>query len=753
MKFRLIASAILVSIGLISIFMLWQVSQIKYDYDFEAFFPKNHPSTEFFKAYRHKFEPDNNYVLIGIKNNTGVFNADFLNRINDLSDSLAKTSYVTSVISPTTLKDYRRYALFPKLVEVPFLDLNKPERFFDDSVRIMSHPHLSGSFFSKKAPAVILIIRHQSDINEVQSAEFAELVRNVVSAYHFDEVHYAGRTFGQSIYIDIIQKDVLVFVTASVILVILFLFLAYRSFWGIWMPLSVVGLTTIWTMGGMTITGKSLDLISNIIPTILMVIGLSSVVHLFTNYLDRRRQGLELQVALFGSMKEVGLATVFTTFTTMIGFLTLLNSNVQPIIELGIYTTLGLVVALFLTYTWFPSLIYLLNTGEKSRYVNNSFWNEKLMALYQMVMTHRVKILLIFCALAALGIGGSMKIKQNNYILEDLQADHPQHQAFSFIEENFAGARPFEMYVGLKDSTRTFFERPVITQLQLLDSFLVHHYGVGGMTNPVSIAKAANKINHQGKDELYKIPESDKELKAIQKDLFRYGSQVDLSAFLRRNHYEARISGFVPDLGSLVFNQKNEELKSFFESNMDTDLFEYQITGTATLVDLNTVFVSDNVIEGLLIAFIIIGCIIGIMFGSIKMAFISLLPNVFPLLVTGGIMGFFGIDLKMSTSLIFIISFGIAVDDSIHFLSRFKQELAKNKELSTSSALKQTFLGTGKAIVITSLIISGGFLSLCFSSFLGTFYIGILICATLIAALFADLFLLPALVLTFWKKN
>ena len=192
---------------------------------------------------------------------------------------------------------------------------------------------------------------------------------------------------------------------------------------------------------------------------------------------------------------------------------------------------------------------------------------------------------------------------------------------------------------------------------------------------------------------------------------------------------------------------------SFFESNMDTDLFEYQITGTATLVDLNTVFVSDNVIEGLLIAFIIIGCIIGIMFGSIKMAFISLLPNVFPLLVTGGIMGFFGIDLKMSTSLIFIISFGIAVDDSIHFLSRFKQELAKNKELSTSSALKQTFLGTGKAIVITSLIISGGFLSLCFSSFLGTFYIGILICSTLIAALFADLFLLPALVLTFWKKN
>ena len=198
-------------------------------------------------------------------------------------------------------------------------------------------------------------------------------------------------------------------------------------------------------------------------------------------------------------------------------------------------------------------------------------------------------------------------------------------------------------------------------------------------------------------------------------------------------------------------NQKNEDLNSFFNSTLDTNLIQYKITGSATLMDINTNFVASNVIEGLLIAIGIIGIIVGLLFRSIKMALISLVPNVFPLVICGGIMGFFSIDFNLPTSIIFILAFGIAVDDSIHFLTRLKQEL-KNTENNLSLAITKTFSSTGKAIIVTTLILSGGFLTLCLSDFLGTFYIGLLICITLLVALLCDLFLLPAIILLLWKK-
>jgi predicted RND superfamily exporter protein len=167
-------------------------------------------------------------------------------------------------------------------------------------------------------------------------------------------------------------------------------------------------------------------------------------------------------------------------------------------------------------------------------------------------------------------------------------------------------------------------------------------------------------------------------------------------------------------------------------------------------MDINTNYVAQNVIEGLLIAVGVIGLIVGFLFRSIKMALISLIPNLLPLLVCGGIMGVFHIDFNLPTSIIFIIAFGIAVDDSIHFLTRFKQELEMHSN-DLSKALKGTFLTTGKAIVVTTLILSGGFLTLCLSDFLGTFYIGLLVCITLLLALLADLFLLPAVIIAVWK--
>jgi predicted RND superfamily exporter protein len=173
----------------------------------------------------------------------------------------------------------------------------------------------------------------------------------------------------------------------------------------------------------------------------------------------------------------------------------------------------------------------------------------------------------------------------------------------------------------------------------------------------------------------------------------------------------------------------------------------YHITGTASLIDKNNAEVAGGIVWGLLISFGVIAIIVGLMFWDWRMIILSLIPNIIPILMIGGLMGAFGIDLKVSTSMIFTISFGIAVDDTIHFISRLRIELSRG--LTMSQAIRQTFLTTGKAIVLTTIVLSGGFLTLVFSEFLGTFYLGLLVGLTLIFAVIGDLILLPALLMTF----
>jgi predicted RND superfamily exporter protein len=211
-----------------------------------------------------------------------------------------------------------------------------------------------------------------------------------------------------------------------------------------------------------------------------------------------------------------------------------------------------------------------------------------------------------------------------------------------------------------------------------------------------------------------------------------------------------RITARLGDIGSEISLERTRALRLFIDQQINDDVVKFTVTGTSNLIDKNNVYLARNMFQGLGIAFLVVAVIAGIMFRSLRMVLITLIPNIIPLLMVAGIMGMFGIALKLSTSIIFTIAFGIAVDDTIHFISKFRIELNKGK--SILYALKRTYLSTGKAIIITSIILSGGFLTLILSSFGGTFYTGLLVSLTLIFALLIDLTLLPVLILLFYRK-
>jgi predicted RND superfamily exporter protein len=247
------------------------------------------------------------------------------------------------------------------------------------------------------------------------------------------------------------------------------------------------------------------------------------------------------------------------------------------------------------------------------------------------------------------------------------------------------------------------------------------------------------------------LPENEEEMKPILSLIQKFKKRKEFASLITSDNKEARITGKMHDMGSKKVALRNQALEKFIAENVNLNILSYQLTGSAYLIDKNNAYLARNLVGGLAIAFLIIAILTALFYRSFVMVLIALIPNLIPLILIAGILGYAGIYLKISTGIIFTIAFGIAVDDTIHFLSKLKLELDKGKSLIY--AVKRTFLSTGKAIIITSIILCGGFLSLMLSSFEGTFLVGLLISLTLFFAIVADLFLLPILIISWFKKN
>lgn len=773
MNFPKISTVTLCLITLITLVLGYPLQYLQFSYDAEDFFPLNSNETHFFEEFRGYFGNDDDYILIGIRHSKSIFQQVFLEEIDRLTQEIEVLEGVEKVQSISNAKELRRSSFYHKLLKIPYLHIDAPEKYAEDSSRIYRSALLPDFLVSKDGHSTMLYIENASLMEHLDCRKLTEKLNQTLERFSFHEVHIAGRCTGQTAYIDLIQKEVQVFITFAVLVIILVLWFTYRSFWGIVLPLSVVGLTVLWTVGIMVWTGKPFDLISNVIPTILMIIGVADVIHLLTHYQHLQSSDSEILTSHFPNdfrllqqaMKEVGLATLLTTFTTSIGFLTLATSSFKPLVELGLYSTIGLFIALVLTYTLIPALLVLLeskgvflhrwNVAQREENSAQTGTSKMLSRLdlegaFDWTMRHPKGILWGAFLLIVCAIIGATQIKVNNYIMEDLKKDHPQRQDFTFFEEAFGGARAFEMMVSLKDTSgeASIFDFEILAELEQVDRFLVDKYGVKNLISPVVLVESSNQIYQHGRLEYYHLPPTPKQTDVITKRLRQYAADVQLYRVVDSTQTLTHISGKIPDWGSYLVRQKNADLEAFIASELEGSRLEYRITGSGHLIDLNNSLLAENVLLGLLIAIGMIGILFAFLLPSVRLLWLVLIPNILPLLIVAGIMGFTGIDLKISTSIIFIIAFGIAVDDSIHFLSRFRREVQQH---SVIEAVRRTYLTTGKAILVTSLILAAGFSTLCISDFLGTFYMGLLIALTLLVALLADLLLLPVLLVRFYR--
>lgn len=717
-----------------------------FDYDFDKFFKPDDDATEYYQVHRDTFSTDNDFVLVGLVNDGSVFESSFLKKVERLTTDLEKVPHVVKVISPTNYKIPVREPLTGTVFQKPLL-AGHPLK---DSLRVFSDPSVAGNLFSPDTTSVSIVIMTSEFLSKEKSDQLAKELNGVLSNYDFGGIHISGRAIGQVVYIKKIQEEFILFMGIAIAFIVILLYVMFRSFRGIILPMATVLLAVVWSIGILNLSGRGISLLLSMLPPVIFVVGMSDAVHLYSRYIEELKKGKSKIEAIRLMVTDTGLATLLTSITTAIGFASLWFTGIPALREFGLLTAAGVLAAFVIAILMMPAWLVLSGKPIKSlNSPNIQRWDGFLKPMFSTVTRKSRRVFIITAVSAVVMVGALFSIDLNNYLLEDLKEGERLRKDFTFFDQHFSGVRPFDM--GIKWKKPRPIDREYFLNLEELHGFLDSTYGVGALTSPLNAIKELNRSRHGGRNSYYGIPEDVGEWEILLKDykrLLKTGKLENLSTI---DGSYIRVMGRVGDLGAQHFTAKNRAFEEFAERSGISKKAELTITGTGTLIDRTNQTLVGSLSKGLGAAFLLIAILMGLMFKSIRMVGIALIPNLLPLLAVGLVMAIWGIDLKMSTSIIFTIAFGIAVDDTIHILSRYKLELVKGR--SNLVAIRNAYLYTGKALIVTSIILFGGFIGLCFSSFQSTFYIGLFVTLTLIFALIFDFLLIPPLIISGRKHH
>ncbi len=735
---RIVSLSVFAILALISAFSL---KDLNFSFDFEQFFPSGDPDLEFFREFTEQFEPDDNFLLVGVRRSEGVFEQDFLERFHDFSIATKELPYVTETQSLTKIS-YPISTPFG-ITTIPTIHIDDPGKYEADKARILKDERFLYNLISEDATTLVVAMKIIESIDLEQSKELMSKLEALIVPYGFEQYHFLGRPYFQKELVAMQKREIIVSSVVSGILVTLVMFLIFRKFWGIGTALFSIGLGMLLFMGFLGVTGRELNAMSALYPVLMIIVGTSDVIHIMSKYVDELRRGLSRSAAIRIAIKEIGLATLLTSTTTAIGFASLLSSRIQPIRDFGINAALGVLIA-YLTVIFFTTVV--LSYFQKDQIIKSGrgdeFWKKWMTWFYEVTKTKSKQIAWASLGVVALCFLGISQITTNYDITSNLPRGEKITEDFTYFQNNLTSFRPMEIAVEAQgDYKASDFE--VLRAVNKVEQHLKEYPSVRAVASSTIVYKSINQMFNSNAQEQYKFPEKE-EVFVRYKRLADRIPMMSNAILESKDGKKARITSRIDDIGSDTVQAIGNRIDNWIAMNVDTTVATFKRTGTGLIIDKNSEYIRRSLLLGLGGAMLIVSILMVLLFQNFKMLFISLIPNVIPLLMAGAFIGFAGVELEAGVAIVFAVIFGIAVDDTIHFLSKFK--LTRNKGKSVDESLKITFLETGKAIGLTSIILFFGFLVMLFSIHPPSVVVGVLISLTLFSAFFSDLFLIPILI-------
>ena len=736
-------------------FMGYQSQFVEWSFTLANVVPDNDPDMIEFKAFKKEFGEDGNILAIGIKDST-VYQYENFQKLDYLTRAIGDIPGVNDVVSLTNLKklvkdqEAKRFRL-----EYVFDSIPQDQKILDSMVNYaLSLRFYSGQLMNSENGACMVLVTIEKEL--MNSKKRDRVVGDVLFvANEFEEdtgvdLRYAGLPFVRYTNTSKLKQELVMFLILSVMVTSFILFLFFRSLKAVVVPLLIIGMVVIWVLGTLSLLGFKITLLTGLIPPIIVVIGIPNAVYMLNKYHQEYFSHRDQEKALRRIIRKIGIVTLITNFTTAVGFLVLAFTDIVVLREFGIVAGINIVATFILSLILLPAFFSYMKPPSDRHLKHLSFkpLDKVLTGLDLLVHRHKFYIFNVTGIIVLACIFGISKIRAVSYMVDDLPQESQEKQDLQFFEENFSGVMPLEVIIdtNVKKGVQN------ISNLRKIDQFEKFLDSLDNISKPMSVVsfiKATRQAFYNDKKFYYSLPNNrDKNF------IFRYLTKESdedgiAESFVDSTGQKIRVSLKMADIGSVKMDSLiNQIIQPRIDSIFSNTKMDVKLTGTTLLFIKGNKFLIDNLVTSMIIAFVVIAIIMGILFKNIQMIIISLIPNIIPLMITGGMMGFAGIPLKPSTALIFSIAFGISVDDSIHFLAKYRQELFANK-FFVPVAVSKSLRETGASMIYTSIILFFGFIIFGASEFGGTIALGVLTSTTLLMAMLTNLIVLPALLLRF----
>jgi len=747
--------AILVSIIIITIFFSLQWKNMRFTYTEANLLPDDHEVNITYKNFLKIFGEEGNLIVLGVKDST-LFTVEKLNAWNNLSDSFKKYTEVETVVSIKDLQKLVKDTINEKFVLEPFIKdsiASKEQIDVLENDLFKKYPFYDNFLFNKDTRTIRTAIYLKKDIvnTSVRKDFVISVLQPQIEAFEKAndlDVRVSGMPYIRTLNSQNIVDEIGLFIGAALLVTSLIFFFFFRSFRATFISLVVVCTGVMWTFGIIGLLNYEITVLTALIPPLIIVIGIPNCIFLINKYQREVKLHGNKVKSLQRVITKIGNATLMTNVTTASGFATFMLTESQLLKEFGTVASLS-ILAIFILCVLIIPILYSFLPYPKERHLEhlNRRWVGYFVSwIERIVKRKRIAIYATSVLLLVLSFIGIYQIRISGSLIEDMPKNAEFFEDIRFFEEEFNGIMPLEIMVDTKRK-KGVLKLSTLKRMNELEELIIETPELSKPISVVSLVKYSKQAYYNGNPKHYQLPTS-QENSFILSYAKNSTSNVDLfKNFVDSTGQYARITTFMKDIGTDKMEHIEENVQNKINKVFPKDQYNVTMTGKALVFQKGTKYLVKNLAISLSLAIFLISLFMAYMFRSFKMIVVSLIPNLLPLLITAGLMGYLGVPIKPSTILVFSIAFGISVDDTIHFLAKYRQELQANHwriNKSVYAALRET----GVSMFYTSIVLFFGFSVFTISSFGGTVALGGLVSITLLFAMLSNLVLLPSLLLS-----
>ncbi len=754
---------------LVTIFFGYNIKSIKMDPDITTSLPKNIPARILYDKM-NKIFPSKDFILIAVETDS-VFSVKFIRTIYELTKTLEELPEVYSVMSPTNIKVIRGSEEGMEIKEI----LPSPPSTNED-IEKYKHALFNSdlpveNIISKDGKMVGIMVFVKKNIKPEEAAKhIMDYIETLDSPYH---IFASGKPVLTLYLARGMARDIGLLFPLVILLIIIILWISFRSLRGVLIPLAVVIISVIWTIGLMAMLGVPITHSTNMLPILLSSIAVADGIHIINRYYDLIKFEQSVNDAVLQTMKELNSPVILTSVTTAFGFLALNTSNIGSVGQLGQFTAFGVMAAMTFSLTFIPATLSILKKPKEIKIRKNGILT-KLAIKYSEFIISKRKYLVGFILLVILfSVAGWHKIVLENNSINNFPEDHPARLSYEMINKHFAGTTFLSVMVE-GDKPGAIKDPKILRKIDSLETYLNSLEHVGSTLSLADFIKRMNKVLHAGSEKYNTIPadtvwetgtdwieengkwiEKEIKFKVPGKDLVAQylqlyemsGKPEDLSNLVDYNYQTTRINAFINTESSNVLRSIDRKTREYIKKHFPGTKIE--LTGTSELfLSINDLVVSGQ-LNSIIVSLLLVIGVTSIAFRSVRTGMLNGIPLLFAMIFNFGYMGWFGIDLNIVTALTSSIAIGVGVDYAVHFIHRYRYRLS---EFGEEDSVRKTITEAGIPIVINAITVGLGFAIMIFSTFNGVKHMGLLITIAMFTSCFGAITILPTIFLIFKPK-